>query len=71
MELGRSARYKDPVFDVIDWAGRNEEKECLVCLGCTLGWGQTYEFIKSLETVPHGMMKWGNGRWRLLFATRQ
>jgi hypothetical protein len=24
-----------------------------------------------LTVVPYGMMKWGNGRWRLLFAMRQ
>jgi hypothetical protein len=70
MDSGRRARYSDPVFDNIQWAGMDEERECSVCLGCTLNWGQTYEFIRQLKDVPQGMMKWGNGRWRLLFSTR-
>jgi hypothetical protein len=57
MYTERKASYSEPVYDNVDWAGKEEEKYCFVCLGCTLGWGQMYEFIKSLDVKPQGMMK--------------
>jgi hypothetical protein len=69
--MSNRGRNKDHVFDVVDWAGRNEEKHCSVILGSTMDWGQTYEFLRSLDSKPCGLMKWGAGRWRVLYVTRK
>jgi hypothetical protein len=68
--MSNRGRYKDYVFDVVDWVGRNEEKYCSVILGSTMDWGQIYEFLRSLDSKPCGLMKWGVGRWRVLYVTR-
>jgi hypothetical protein len=67
--MGRSRNVM--VFDQVKWTGRDEEKRCSVILGCVLRWGKINEFVITLKFKLIGLMEWGIGRWRILFATEE
>src|SRR5271163_2662193 len=64
-----SAEMKDPHEGLVDWSVRTEELKCSVIVGCILGRKAMNEWVKIWTIKPIGMMEWGGGKWRVLFAT--
>jgi hypothetical protein len=66
-----SADMKDPHEGLVDWSIRTEELKCSVIVGCVLGRKAMNEWVKMWKHKPIGMMEWGGGKWRVLFATTE